>query len=605
MKPSRKLKIAHKILLLFGVLLVGFVLIGFAYKTVVDADSAALDRALERRNSINDFSTTVEAAYTKFLEARRYEKELPLYKADKYIERHGKRMDSVKESLSKYAASAPSDKSGELIRAMLPEAQKYKTLMASFGDSWLRIGLDPKSGLLGELREAAHGVDAALKKYPDPAFEKSFLLMRRHERGYLLREWDTYIGRMAKEQKTLVRTLSRSARPTKAKQTVGNATAAYHKAFLEVVKGYKEMRIIEKDVRAQAKVVQPIFDSVRKEVTSLRSEADVAQLSENKQVAIIFMGFLAIVGLVFAGTQIFLWVGVRRSLRRLHGTVESVALGDHDARARLTTGDELQELGDTFDSMLDEKGKFLRTEEEHEALNNSIIGIMKSVAKLGKGDLTVTAPVNEDITGALSDAINSMAESTSNTLAKVRNAAEQVRLTSQKGRDSVLSTAKGMNEIRSTIQETGKRIKQLGERSQEIGGIVKVIDDIAERTSVLALNANMQAANAGEAGRGFRVVADEVQRLAERSKEATDQIAKLVNNIQNETSETIATMDRSITEVVKGGELAELAAAQVRALEKIGQELSGAVSAFKLPQAYTAQSPAAEVTELEKARQIA
>jgi methyl-accepting chemotaxis protein len=228
---------------------------------------------------------------------------------------------------------------------------------------------------------------------------------------------------------------------------------------------------------------------------------------------------------------------------------------------------------------------------EHDALNDSLIDIMRSVSKLAQGDLRVRAPVREDVTGALSDAINSMAESTAKALAGVNASSEAVRAGSKIGRETVLSTAKGMNEVRGTIQETGKRIKRLGERSQEIGGIVKLIDDIAERTSVLALNANMQAAVAGEAGRGFRVVADEVQRLAERSKEATDQIGKLVAAVQSETNDTIATMERAIGEVVRGGELAERAAAQVSGLEKLGGDLHDAVQAFKLPEEARADVP--------------
>jgi methyl-accepting chemotaxis protein len=217
-------------------------------------------------------------------------------------------------------------------------------------------------------------------------------------------------------------------------------------------------------------------------------------------------------------------------------------------------------------------------------LNDSIIDILRSVSTLARGDLRVHAPVREDVTGALSDAINSMADATAKAIANVNASSQAVRSESQTGRETVLSTAKGMNEVRGTIQETGKRIKRLGERSQEIGGIIKLIDDIAERTSVLALNANMQAAVAGEAGRGFRVVADEVQRLAERSKEATDQIAKLVSAIQSETNETIVTMEKAISEVVKGGELAEKAAEQVSGLEKLGSELYQAVQAFTLPE---------------------
>lgn len=283
-----------------------------------------------------------------------------------------------------------------------------------------------------------------------------------------------------------------------------------------------------------------------------------------------------------------------RATGRLHATVQRVAAGDFSARAEIKTGDELEALGSALDGLLNERVATLaQKEKDSDMINTSFIELMRSVSKLARGDLTVKAPVREDITGALADAINSMSESTAKTLAGVAGVSHEVRSASQQGRDTVLSTAKGMNEIRGSIQETGKRIKRLGERSQEITGIVKLIDDIAERTSVLALNANMQAAMAGEAGRGFRVVADEVQRLAERSKEATDQISKLVTNIQSETNDTMATMDRAIGEVVKGGELAEKAAAQVTHLDELGGTLLDSVQAFTLPEEFLKEGQAA------------
>jgi twitching motility protein PilJ len=131
-----------------------------------------------------------------------------------------------------------------------------------------------------------------------------------------------------------------------------------------------------------------------------------------------------------------------------------------------------------------------------------------------------------------------------------------------------------MNAIRDQIQETSKRIKRLGESSQEIGEITELISDITEQTNVLALNAAIQAASAGEAGRGFSVVAEEVQRLAERSADATKQIATLVKAIQTDTQDAIGAMERSTQGVVEGAKLSDNAGSALAEIERVTRRVT-------------------------------
>jgi twitching motility protein PilJ len=152
--------------------------------------------------------------------------------------------------------------------------------------------------------------------------------------------------------------------------------------------------------------------------------------------------------------------------------------------------------------------------------------------------------------------------------------ARQSLVAAETGLKAVHNAIGGMNTIRDQIQDTSKRIKRLGESSQEIGEITELISDITEQTNVLALNAAIQAASAGEAGRGFSVVAEEVQRLAERSGDATKQIAALVKTIQTDTQDAVAAMERSTQGVVEGARLSDAAGTALGDIDRVSRQLA-------------------------------
>jgi len=273
-------------------------------------------------------------------------------------------------------------------------------------------------------------------------------------------------------------------------------------------------------------------------------------------------------------------------------------------------------------------------EEEAKATNDqnqaAILRLMNELQEVADGDLTVHATVSEDITGAIADSVNYTVEELRGLVERVTRTAEQVTTAStnaqnistdlltatqqqsreiedasatvlkmaseitdvsvsanesaevarqsvaaaHQGATAVENAIKGMHEIREQIQETSKRIKRLGESSQEIGEITELISDITEQTNVLALNAAIQAASAGEAGRGFSVVAEEVQRLAERSAEAAKQIGALVRTIQTDTHDAVAAMEKSTQGVVEGARLSDAAGAALNDISGVSNRLA-------------------------------
>jgi twitching motility protein PilJ len=187
---------------------------------------------------------------------------------------------------------------------------------------------------------------------------------------------------------------------------------------------------------------------------------------------------------------------------------------------------------------------------------------LREIRDTGESVLQMAGRINE---------VSAQAQRTARVAAQSLQAAET-------GRQAVQNSIGGMNAIRDQIQDTSKRIKRLGESSQEIGEITELIGDITEQTNVLALNAAIQAASAGEAGRGFSVVAEEVQRLAERSGDATKQIAVLVRTIQTDTQEAVAAMERSTHGVVEGAKLSDAAGAALADIDRVTRQLSDLIA---------------------------
>lgn len=352
----------------------------------------------------------------------------------------------------------------------------------------------------------------------------------------------------------------------------------------------------------------------------------------------VFLGILIATILTAIVVSVVISRPLTRQISRIMEMFSMVGIGDFDARAEVVSTDELGDMAISLNAMLDNTLSLIESDEDREQMQNSIMKLLEEIGGVADRDLTVEAEVTADMTGAIADSFNMMIEQLREVISDVQdttlqvsasanevqattehlaigseeqaaqivdtsaaldemavsiqqvseNAAlsatvgEQAVNNAQQGTKAVGETVDGMNRIREQVQETSKRIKRLGESSQEIGEIVQLISDIADRTSILALNASIQAAMAGDAGRGFAVVAEEVERLAERSTEATKQIDTLIRAIQNETYEAVAAMETMTNEVVAGSDLAQNAGVALEEIETVSSRLGELIQSISL-----------------------
>ena len=345
-------------------------------------------------------------------------------------------------------------------------------------------------------------------------------------------------------------------------------------------------------------------------------------------------GIILLTLLVLIGASVLVYrkIGstVTAPLNRLREAARSVEEGDLSVRVEVDQEDEIGELASSFNAMVaasEEKTHTLDAERQY--LNHQVDRISQVITAVVNGDLTQRLDIErDDAVGALIRQLNEMFDELETIIQKVYTASDElsgaaemvassaeqmsegaqeqahqtssvaaaveemsstiattsehahesnevVQTTSELGREGeevFEATADGMHRIARFVNDSSDQVADLGASSQEIGEIIEVISDIADQTNLLALNAAIEAARAGEQGRGFAVVADEVRQLAERTTEATTRVADMITRIQQNTDNVVESMERSKDEVEDGLELIDEAS---DALNEIVSSIEG------------------------------
>jgi twitching motility protein PilJ len=363
---------------------------------------------------------------------------------------------------------------------------------------------------------------------------------------------------------------------------------------------------------------------------------DFASLSRGAGMQLV-AAFLLVVGITFVAGLV-LAARVLKPARELVSFSERLSGGDYKVMADIESTDDFGVIAANLNGAAERAGRAVASQQAQADLQRSVTDFLTIVSQIARGDLTLRGKVTNDALGNVVDSVNYMLDNFSKVLERVRNAAVDVQSSAndilvaseemangatqqdqeitntssaveeltvsmkqvsnnaeasaeaarraldaaEQGNRSVRDTLEGMQRIRASVQATAKKIKSLGDRSLEISEIINVINDITEQTNLLALNAAIEAARAGEAGRGFAVVADEVRKLAEHSRTATKDIAALIKAIQAETNEAVVVMEEGTREVEVGARLADQAGKALDAISSVVRQSAELVQEISL-----------------------
>lgn len=351
-----------------------------------------------------------------------------------------------------------------------------------------------------------------------------------------------------------------------------------------------------------------------------------------------FLGALLLIVLVTAILTALLSGRVLKPVKQLADFSERMVASDYRASVDIESEDDFGLIASNLNRTAERWAKSASSQQAQDELQRSVTEFLTIVSQIARGDLTLRGKVTQDALGNVVDSVNYMLDNFTKVLERVRNAAVDVSTSAneilvsseemangatqqdqeitntssaveeltvsmkqvsnnaeasaeaarraldaaEQGNRAVRDTLEGMQRIRASVQATAKKIKSLGDRSLEISEIINVINDITEQTNLLALNAAIEAARAGEAGRGFAVVADEVRKLAEHSRNATKDIAALIKAIQAETNEAVVVMEEGTKEVEVGARLADQAGRALDAISSVVRQSAELVQEISL-----------------------
>ncbi|WDE11183.1 methyl-accepting chemotaxis protein [Thalassomonas haliotis] len=506
---------------------------------------------------------------TEVLQLRRHEKDFLARKDLKYQEKFNKQMNGLKKDVNTLDDSfRDAGVEIEEINALRKILQEYHQHFASLVASQQKIGLHPKDGLYGALRAAVHEVEELIGT-SDYELRAGMLQLRRNEKDFMLRLDDKYVDKLDKNIALLKDKVNNSEFPSGQQEQINDLLANYQSAFLDLVReqkrlGYSSANGILKEMRSTVhqvdKVMASLLEKNNELVESHKSWINITSYSIAFIVLIIAVGFAVV-----------LTRSIISAITEMKSTMEVVAkTNDLTVVVNDSGKDELSDMAKVFNAMIT-SFRSLIVEVNHSVttLNSATQTLAENISVSNVG---VEAQIQETdmVATAVTEMVATVDEIASNTN-EAANKAEMTNHNADQGKQGVDKTINQIELLSEKLLESENVVNELAKDSDTIGSVLDVIRGIAEQTNLLALNAAIEAARAGEQGRGFAVVADEVRTLASRTQDSTQEIEGIISSLQGRTKEIVEHMASCRTQGHSSAEQASIAGTM---LEEINQDVS-------------------------------